>query len=267
MFWSKKRPQRPVPASVDLSLQGPLFEPITGKRLEAKISPGYYPDFSTLDQQNYWDAATRKLILDRMENIPPIRFFTPEEVLTMQAVIDRVMPQEDRTESRRIPILPFLDTRLHTNRIEGYRYEDMPSDQEAYRLAIQAIHSMCQELHGKPYHEIHTLDQEVILQSIHDAKPQAAQALWRQMNIKRFWTLLVSDCCAIYYAHPYAWDEIGFGGPAYPRGYMRLEGGEAEPWEVDEQRYDWLAPQDTLSDHPQQSGDEESSHHGQAGTH
>jgi hypothetical protein len=25
-----------------------------------------------------------------------------------------------------------------------------------------------------------------------------------------------------FYAHPWAWNEIGFGGPAYPRGFMRL---------------------------------------------
>lgn len=79
--------------------------------------------------------------------------------------------------------------------------------------------------------------------------------------------MLVSDCCAIYYAHPFAWDEIGFGGPAYPRGYMRLEEGEAEPWEVNENRYDWLAPSDTVSDRPQDRGEPTASHHGQAGTH
>ena len=37
--------------------------------------------------------------------------------------------------------------------------------------------------------------------------------------------LLVQDCVTAYYSHPWAWDEIGFGGPAYPRAYMRLEAG------------------------------------------
>ena len=36
----------------------------------------------------------------------------------------------------------------------------------------------------------------------------------------------------VYYAHPYAWDEIGFGGPAYPRGYFALNHGAPEPWEA-----------------------------------
>ena len=28
-----------------------------------------------------------------------------------------------------------------------------------------------------------------------------------------------------------AWDEIGFGGPAYPRGYLALNHGAPDPWE------------------------------------
>jgi hypothetical protein len=196
-----------------------------------------------------------------------VRFFTPDEAYIMQAVVDRILPQEDRTDATRIPILPFLDERLHLNRIEGYRYEDMPSDQEAYRVACRAIDATAKELYNKPFYSLSTLMQEAILQSLHDTKPMAAQDIWRQMNLKRFWAMLVSDCCSIYYAHPFAWDEIGFGGPAYPRGYMRLEGGEAEPWEVDERRYEWLAPDDTLSDQPQKTGEQEQSHQGQAGTH
>jgi hypothetical protein len=36
-----------------------------------------------------------------------------------------------------------------------------------------------------------------------------------------------------FYSHPWACYEIGFGGPAYPRGYMRLGGvGPREPFET-----------------------------------
>ena len=30
---------------------------------------------------------------------------------------------------------------------------------------------------------------------------------------------------------------------------MRLEGGQAEPWEVEERRYEWVAPDGSISDH------------------
>ena len=247
----------------------PLTDPVTGQALESRDQPGFYPGFSTLGQQNFWDAATRKLVLDRVATIPEIRFFTPGEAATMLAVVDRILPQDDRSASRRIPLLPFLDDRLHNNRIDGYRYEDMPSDQDAYRLAARALEAMAQTLHVTPFHLLDTLRQEEILKSIHDAEPLAAKDLWSGMNIERFWTLLVSDCAAVYYAHPWSWDEIGFGGPAYPRGYMRLEEGQPEPWEVEEQRYEWAAPSDTLSDLEEQhgSGGQHQTTPGQGGTH
>lgn len=245
----------------------PVTDSTIRKPLTPKTTPGYYPNFHTLDQQQYWDAATRTVVLNRLTDIKPIRFFTSSEALTMQAVVARIMPQEDRTETHRIPILPPIDERLYENRIDGFRYEDMPSDQDAYRLGAKAFEAMAQDLYNKPFHELATLEQERILQSVHDAKPIAAKKLWRQMNTKHFWAMLVSDCCASYYAHPYAWDEIGFGGPAYPRGYMRLEEGEAEPWEVNEQRYEWNAPADTISDLEQAEPKGMASHHGQAGTH
>lgn len=241
----------------------------TGEPLAPREQPGYYPGFHTLDQQKYWDDTTRRLVLDRVNRLIPIRFFTAAEVATFEAVIDRIIPQEDRIPERRIPILPAIDERLYLNRLEGYRYRDMPPDQEAYRLAARAFEQMAQSLHGKPFHELAVIEQERIIRSVHHGKPSAAQELWSQMNIERFWGLFVSDCCGVYYAHPWAWDEIGFGGPAYPRGYMRLEDGEAEPWEVEEQRYEWDPPADSISgyEEPHGTGAEHQTHHGQGGTH
>jgi hypothetical protein len=56
--------------------------------------------------------------------------------------------------------------------------------------------------------------------------------VWQRMPAKRWWIFVASrQITAVYYAHPYAWDEIGFGGPAYPRGYFALNFGYPEPWE------------------------------------
>jgi len=38
------------------------------------------------------------------------------------------------------------------------------------------------------------------------------------------------------YAHPAAWAEIGFAGPAYPRGYKNIGVGKLEPFEVPDAR-------------------------------
>src|SRR6185437_9813151 len=82
-------------------------DPKTGRKMAPKQQPGYYPGYSTLSQKAYWDATTRHVIEDRVYNIPPVRFFTEEEFLTITAVCDRVLPQDHRTPDRKIPIVPF----------------------------------------------------------------------------------------------------------------------------------------------------------------
>lgn len=242
----------------------------TEQPLTPRAQPGYYPGFQTLSQKAFWDEATRKVVLARVEQVPPLRFFTPEEAQLMQAVCNRLIPQDDRDEAHKIPIVNYIDNRLYHRRIDGYRYEDMPPDHEAHRLGLQAIEQIARHLYHKLFTELNQHEQDSVLQTLHDVNPPAAHEIWQKMSVQRFWMLLMQDAVDAYYAHPYAWDEIGFGGPAYPRGYMRLEGGKPEPWEVEEQRYEWKAPADALSDtyksiggpggHKQQTPGQEGTH-------
>lgn len=220
----------------------------TASGLVARAQPGYYPRYNTLQQQDYWDEATRSVITKRVTSPPPIRFFASDEAALLQAVIDRVLPQDDRIPEKRIPILPVIDERLYKNALVGFRYQDMPPDREAYHLGLRAINGMAWERFQMPFFKLGTYSQEVILKSLHDGTPDPAVEIWKRMPVRRFWTLLFEDCVTAYYAHPWTWDEIGFGGPAYPRGYMRLENGLPEPWETDEVRYEWSAPADSVSE-------------------
>jgi Gluconate 2-dehydrogenase subunit 3 len=235
--------------------------------VKQRKQPGYYPGYSTLGQKAYWDATTRTEIETRVYNVPKIRFFTDEQLPIITAVCDRIVPQDDRLPDWRIPIVNYIDERLYKNEINGYRYEDMPPDREAHRLGLRAIDQTARELHGRGFAELTTLQQDLILKSLHDGEKLGAHDIWQRMSIDRYWQLLVGDCVTAYYSHPWAWDEIGYGGPAYPRAYMRLEGGMPEPWEVDERRYEWKAPPDSTSDRYEKTGAAEGSHHGQAGTH
>lgn len=242
-------------------------DPKTRSPLEPREQPGYYPGFRTMSQRKYWDDATRKVVEDRVANVPPIRFFNDVELLTMSAVADRILPQDDRKAEFRIPIVNAIDSRLFENRIDGYRFEGMPPDGDAYRLGMAAIDRMSQEQHGKPFVDLSSLEQDGILKSLHDAQPNGADEIWDHMSVERFWHMLVQDCVEVYYSHPWAWDEIGYGGPAYPRAYTRLEGGLPEPWEVDEQRYEWEAPANSLSGKTEAPPNEHQSVSGQGGTH
>ena len=125
----------------------------TGGELKELEQPGYYAGYSTMAQKKSWEEATRKTVTERVEKTPSIRFFSSAEAALLGAVIDRVMPQDDRAEGRTIPILPILDERLYKNSLNGFRYEDMPPDQEAYRLAAKAIEEMAQERFGESFRD------------------------------------------------------------------------------------------------------------------
>jgi Gluconate 2-dehydrogenase subunit 3 len=187
----------------------------------------------------------------------------------MEVVCDHIIPQSDRDSSHRIPIVPFIDQRLLENKIDGYRYENMPSDQEAHRLGLRAIDETAWRLHGVEFTGLSALHRDEILKSVHDGNPLASHEIWERLPVHRYWMLLVQDCIEVYYAHPWAWDEIGYGGPAYPRAYMRLERGQAEPWEVDERRYEWEPPATSVSDdaHDIQEMLQHDATPGQGGTH
>lgn len=223
-------------------------DPVTDEPLQPTPKPGYYPGYSTMSQKAFWDQATRDLITLRVEQTPPIRYFTPDQARFWRAVFDHLIPQHDRILERRIPLVERIDERLYQKRGIGYRYENMPPDREAYSLGEQAINEEARFHFGGLFIDLPHHQQDLVLQAIHDKKPQAGASVWQQMSIARFWLLLMQDALEGYYSHPWAWDEIGFGGPAYPRAYTRLERGEPEPWEVEEQRFEWLAPRYAVSD-------------------
>lgn len=243
-------------------------DPKTGRVIRNLEQPGYYREYSTLGQQKAWDETTRKTVVERVHPNWEIRFFNAADAELLSAMIDRLVPQDDRAEDRTIPILPSIDKRLYKNGLNGFRYEDMPPDREAYHRGLKAIEEMSQQRFGAPFIKLPVYRQELLLKSIHDGKPDPPHPAWKHMSVHRFWAMLMEDCVTAYYSHPWSWDEVGFGGPAYPRAYIRLENGLPEPWEKDESRYEWTAPADSVSELDMAGAPpERGSLHGHGGTH
>jgi hypothetical protein len=243
-------------------------DPATQEPLAPRSQPGYYAGFSTLSQSPFWDDATRKVVKNRVDQPPQRRFFSEQSWAFWTAVFAHLIPQTDRTPDRQIPIVEVLDDRLHRNETVGYRYEDMPQDRAVYQIGVEAIDREAEHCYGGKFLVLPYRQQDLVLEAIQRGKPEAAPEIWKGMSVTRFWQLIMGDAIDAYYAHPWAWDEIGFGGPAYPRAYTRLERGEPEPWEVEERRYEWLAPVVAVSDVVSPSDEDDTqSHHGSGGTH
>lgn len=194
--------------------------------------PGY--DVMAPDKWRHdWDPKTRQLVLDRLRHVPARSFFSAEAFATLEAVCQRLLPQDDRPAGLCIPIAPFIDQRLASGDGDGYRYEDMPWDDAAYRLGLAGIDQTSRALFGEvAFTSLEAQAQDQVLAAIEDGEPPGD--VWRQLPAGRFFRRLIQDVIAVYYAHPAAWNEIGFQGPASPRGHIRLALGKRDPWEAEE---------------------------------
>lgn len=192
-----------------------------------------YPRYDVLDKWDSpsWNEQTREVVDKRLNDIPKRRFLTEEQWSLLEAICARLIPQPDRNDP--IPIVPWIDEMLHANRTPGYRYDGMPQMREAWRQGLDGIADESRRRHGRPFEQLAPEDQDSLLSDIQFGKVESDK--WGGMPPKRFFkSLLLKQVASTYYAHPDAWSEIGFGGPASPRGYVRLGFDERDPWEAKE---------------------------------
>jgi Gluconate 2-dehydrogenase subunit 3 len=187
---------------------------------------GRYPDYNVLDEAGHWDPVTRRTVLERVERTPAIRFFTSDEAATLGAFCDVVMAQD---REPKIPVLQMVDAKLFAGELDGFRFAGMPDDRETWRRTATGLDAVARQ-HGCEDFPSASLDvQEKIVDAFH--RGDLRGEVWDELDPKRTWSVLMRSVLSAFYSHPWAWNEIGFGGPAYPRGYARLGAGQREAWE------------------------------------
>jgi gluconate 2-dehydrogenase subunit 3-like protein len=191
---------------------------------------GRYPDYDVLDHADHWDERTREVVLARVERPPSIHFFTPEEAETLKAYCDTVTHQY---REPRIPVLSYVDEKLLQGKLDGYQYDDMPDDRETWRLVAAGLdHSARTEWRTPSFAGAPTTVREEIVRELSQGNVRGGA--WDRLNPSRAFKVTARHICQAFYAHPWAWNEIGFGGPAYPRGYAAFGSdhlGDREGWE------------------------------------
>jgi len=193
-----------------------------------------YRDYDVLEKWDSpsWNAQTREVVRRRLEEVPERNFLTEDEWSLLEAVVARLMPQPDRAAP--VPITPWIDEMLAENHGPGYRYADMPPLREAWRQGLAAIAAEARDRHGVAFAQLTSAQQDALLADIQHERTDGRW--WGELPAGGFFShLLLKEVVSIYYAHPAAWSEIGFGGPASPRGYVRLGFDERDPWEAAEQ--------------------------------
>ena len=177
-----------------------------------------------------WNDTTRRVVAERLRDVPERRFFDEAEWQTLEALCETVIPQPERADP--VPIAPWIDAAMVENRTLGTRFEPLPTMREAWRRGLAAIDAEARARNGRRFHELGPEEREQLLKAI-DGGEVTAPA-WEGLPPQQlFRNLLADEIVRVYYAHPAAWSEIGFGGPASPRGYVRLGANRRDSWEAD----------------------------------
>jgi hypothetical protein len=193
-----------------------------------------YPGYDVLAKRNTpsWNEQTRRVIDERLALEPQMhRFFDDSEWPTLHAICARIIPQPAGRAA--VPLPAMLDQKLTENGGEGYRDARLPPMREAWRRALQAIDAEAAACHKQKFCALSPLEQDALLTDLQTGKTKTAA--WKGLPPALFFReRLLRDIVTLYYAHPSAWSEIGFGGPASPRGYVRMNYDRRDPWEAAE---------------------------------
>jgi len=194
-----------------------------------------YPGYDVLNKRNSvsWNEQTRAVIDARYRLDPEFHRFCDEtEWRTLRSLCVQIIPQPaDRPV--KAPIAAMIDQKLYSGRGDGYRDARLPEQGKAWRLGLAAIDAEAAVTGGKPFCDLTEEEQRLLLGKIQ--RGQVSSAAWQDLPPTIFFAKrLLHDIVSAYYAHPVSWNEIGFGGPASPRGYVRMNFDRRDPWEAAE---------------------------------
>ena len=186
---------------------------------------GRYPDYDVLANAGHWDELTRAVVGARADRVPPIRFFDASEQRTLRMFCDLVTAQDAEP---RIPVLEMVDAKLAAGALDGFRHHDMPEDPQTWRLVAAGL----DEAAGGSFADLAADDASLLVSRF--AAGELRDGVWDRLPCAKAWGVVMRGVLSAFYSHPWAWNEIGYGGPAYPRGYMRLGEDQREPHQASE---------------------------------
>ncbi len=188
-----------------------------------------FPGLDVLGQAPHWDQVTADLVATRLNPPSGLAFFNATQAACAGVLLNLLTGQQDDQE---ISVLHMVDARLAAGETDGWRYCDMPEDGQAWRETLACLDEDAAARCGTTFADAPEDDQLALIQAVQDL----AAKDWHELNAAHVWSLWTRYACTALYAHPLAWQEIGFSGPAYPRGYKNTGVDKLEPFEVRDAR-------------------------------
>ncbi|ACV62756.1 conserved hypothetical protein [Desulfofarcimen acetoxidans DSM 771] len=187
-----------------------------------------YINYNVLKEKEHWDDHTREIVLKRLGPFIEYKFLSEHETKMILAIAEHIV--YDERKEILLYVVHNLDNTLASPIGENQRKVGIPEHKILVRQGLKAVDKFAQKQYGVSFLEINKQQQLSVLTAL--SKGEAMQMEWQSIPQKELFKKLATEIVSAYYSHPTVWSEIGYGGPAYPRGYVRVETGLTDPWEA-----------------------------------
>lgn len=188
-----------------------------------------YPSYDVLNEKEHWDEHTREIVLKRLGPFAKNKFLHEHEAEMIRDIAKHII-YDERKEILDY-VVHHLDNTLSSPSGEDQRKVGTPPRDVLVHRGLKAIDKLAEKKYGAKFIEIDVKEQLTILEELDQGKAMQLSD-WSKIPQKELFKKLATEIVSAYYSHPVVWSEIGYGGPAYPRGYIRVEKGLTDPWEA-----------------------------------
>lgn len=177
---------------------------------------------AALLDSDHVSEPTRAALTARCDAAPGLpRWFSTAEMALLRTVCARLLPVEPAVE-----VAAAIDGRIADGTGNGWRFDALPVDGEAYRLGLRGISQSAQALFADEFAALSGGNQDAVLRAVQAGQPDGEA--WAQVDAARFFKELLGEAAELYYAHPAAQEAIGYAGFADLPGWTAIGLNERE---------------------------------------
>ncbi|WP_127586400.1 gluconate 2-dehydrogenase subunit 3 family protein [Paenibacillus koleovorans] len=193
----------------------------------------HYPSYNVMNEREEWDAHTQAIVGSRLRPHESYSFLSQAEAELLRRICSLLV--DDESPDVLDFILSHIDQTLHQSPGESQRKVGVPDAPVLVRSGLEALEQEVRSKYDSSFVELDIDFQKQILRQISESAA-APPAIWGGIPQDALFKKLLNMTVESYCSHPKVWSEIGYGGPAYPRGYVRTELGLLDPWEAKPER-------------------------------
>ena len=193
-----------------------------------------FPTYDVLAKRDTpsWNEQTREVVDRRLALAVAEGVLSDTQLATLRAITTRVCP--DSPERPATTTLAMVVRKIGKDEGDGHRLDCLPRTAECWCRGLDAIEAEARLRFDRDFAELEPDNANKVLGMVEHG--EVCAELWEDLPSELFWKWrLLPDLASAHWAQPSLWSAMGFGGPASPRGYVRLGENRRDPWEAVEE--------------------------------